>query len=434
MRPSPGDAPKLPERNDGLLRETRTYQFLTPVFGGGVKLPEDDKDGTKNIDPITPIRVPSIRGQLRFWWRAANPRGCKSVDELYQAETEVFGGLKWRDPEDSKEKTRRSPLLIHVMEQPAKPAALEVFKGGSGFATAHGMEAIAYGAFPLRGKLNHGALHDFGSKKFELQFAYPLSLKDDVQAAIWTWSTFGGLGGRTRRGFGAIADVSKPTRLKDVDTGWQEYVTGVDVDWPHLPPFDTRRIASPQANDGMSALKTLLGKFRDLRQGERLGRRPDGTGGRDGAPSPGRSYWPEPEAIRKITKRRLPKHEELPQPIDAFPRAAFGMPIIFHFKDRPDPGDTTLQPAEQKVDRFASPLLLRPYRNPQSGQILSLAVELVSSIPPAELNGGNACEVLTTMTPAQAAGMKRPPRAGEHFPKMFYDPIGAYLDLLEGKS
>lgn len=426
MRPSPGEAPKLPDVDDGLMRETRTYQFLTPVFGGGVKLSEDDKVGTKDIDPITPIRVPSIRGQLRFWWRAANPRGCRTVKELYQAETEVFGGLKWKDPKDGKQKTRRSAWLIHVVKQPAAPSRLEVFK--------QGMAAITYAAFPLRGSARdnpvHGTLHDFGSKTFELQFVYPTTVQADVRAALWAWSTFGGLGGRTRRGFGAIADMSKQVTIEDLDSGWRAHVTGVEVEWPHLPPFDQRRLACPPASDGMSALKTLLKKFKDLRQGVGLGR----NQGQERLE--GRSFWPEPDAIRKLTGRAAKNHEKRMTEVDAFPRAAFGMPIIFHFKDQnqADPKDTTLQPAEEDVDRFASPLLLRPYRDPTTKQVMALAVELASKIPAAELKGGRGGEVLTKVTPAQAAAMKRPPNANGLFPKMFHDPIGAYLDLLKGKS
>ena len=44
-----------------------------------------------------------------------------------------------------------------------------------------------------------------------------------------------------------------------------------------------------------------------------------------------------------------------------FPRALFGLPIIFHFKDDKagDPGDTVLAP--KGSDRFASPLTLKAY-------------------------------------------------------------------------
>ena len=442
MRPSPGKAPELPPVTDDLVRETRTYQFLTPVFGGGVKLPADGSVGTKDIDPITPVRVPSIRGQLRFWWRAVNPRGCKTVEELYQAETEIFGGLQWKDPKDgpnAKGKVRRSALEIHVAKQPGTASALEVFVPGERFHLQQGMDAIAYAAFPLRGSDRdhplHGTLHDYKKQQFQLEFTYPKhvvtageekrEIERDIRSALWAWATFGGLGGRTRRGFGAIADVTDPAVVAGLDEGWREYVTGLDVPWPHLPPHGSKRLATASADDGVSALKNLLGQFKALRQSVGLGRN-------RGKVRAGRSFWPEPDAIRKLTRRTAPAHSERMTEVDAFPRAAFGMPIIFHFKDKPDPGDTTLQPAGKDVDRFASPLVLRPYRDPSQGKVSAMAVELRSRIPEAELKGFGP--VATSVSEADARGMKRPPDARERFPKMFHDPVGAYLDLLEDKS
>jgi CRISPR-associated protein Cmr1 len=75
----------------------------------------------------------------------------------------------------------------------------------------------------------------------------------------------------------------------------------------------------------------------------------------------GRSHWPEPDAIRRKTTyaaHRAPEHPVT----DKFPRAAFGLPIIFKFKDddvrQGDPPQTTL--AGVKHNRLASPLIVRP--------------------------------------------------------------------------
>src|SRR5215213_3096694 len=70
-------APPLPANTKRRAEnaETRTYGFLTYVMGGGVRIREHQKLS----DPVTPVRSASIRGQLRFWWRACNPSGCKTV-------------------------------------------------------------------------------------------------------------------------------------------------------------------------------------------------------------------------------------------------------------------------------------------------------------------------------------------------------------------
>ena len=46
---------------------------------------------------------------------------------------------------------------------------------------------------------------------------------------------------------------------------------------------------------------------------------------------------------------------------NGFPRAEFGLPIIFQFKDRrTDPEETTLIPDIDGAERLASPLILKP--------------------------------------------------------------------------
>jgi CRISPR-associated protein Cmr1 len=49
-------------------------------------------------------------------------------------------------------------------------------------------------------------------------------------------------------------------------------------------------------------------------------------------------------------------------PDNAFPRALFGLPIIFHFKDRNDPQDTELSchRGRERKNRMASPLIIKP--------------------------------------------------------------------------
>jgi CRISPR-associated protein Cmr1 len=85
---------------------------------------------------------------------------------------------------------------------------------------------------------------------------------------------------------------------------------------------------------------------------------------------PGRSLWPEPDTIRNLTKQSRTHKGRQPiplPPIDKFPRAAFGLPIIFHFKDNGDPRQTVLQPKE--FERLSSPLILKPLACQQDNYI-----------------------------------------------------------------
>jgi CRISPR-associated protein Cmr1 len=115
-----------------------------------------------------------------------------------------------------------------------------------------------------------------------------------------------------------------------------------------------------------------------FRQGQNVGRNPGKAPNR-----PERSRWPEPETIRSAASRRDPKHFRMPGiPNDAFPRAEFGLPIVFHFKDYNDPEPTELYPvvAGQERTRLASSLILRPMvcRN---GEVQQMILCLRASSP-----------------------------------------------------
>jgi len=367
MRTAPDDPSNAAVvRGRDLVREERTYRFLTPVFGGGVRV-----DGQhKRNDDVTPIRVPSIRGQLRFWWRACNPQKCTDSKKLWQSEEAVFGST-----------TKPSPLSLSIVKDPEKAIDVPVLKDQ--FGVVNDLHGRAYGAFSLRDTVSgtdHGVLHDHRGD-WTIALSYPEAIADDVEAAFWAWSHFGGLGGRTRRGFGAIAEVGRSSgELATIDVGWRRYVKEVVVSWPHLPPFNGRRLRSKAGKwNGAEAQEFLLATMRRLRQGD-IGRRreADDVPGRH----PGRSYWPEPDTIRKLTGARSPDHSKPVTQVDAFPRAAFGMPIIFHFKDRRDPQQTMLVPQVNgdTKGRLASSLIVRPHRAPD-GLIEALALALAHPAP-----------------------------------------------------
>ncbi|HEY2738249.1 MAG TPA: type III-B CRISPR module RAMP protein Cmr1, partial [Thermoanaerobaculia bacterium] len=204
MRPAPQPPPTTLARKAPLPSIERRYRFLTWVFGGGVTV----RDHEKHADAVTPIRGASVRGQLRFWWRACNPSGCTTIEELRKREGEIWGTT-----------STASQVEIVVSTQPSLPKPLAVYEytDRGRLAIRKGMETIAYGAFPLQPASNlqktktaPGVLYDYGSSTFVLRFRFAQGLGEDVEAALWAWETFGGLGGRTRRGFGAVARVDGP--------------------------------------------------------------------------------------------------------------------------------------------------------------------------------------------------------------------------------
>lgn len=426
MRTPPKSPPKT-DRRKPPYSEDRSYRFLTYVFGGGVKV----SDHEKHRDAVTPVRVASVRGQLRFWWRACNPGQCQTVEELRQREGEIWGAT-----------SQASKVEIAVLSQPSPPRNVEVFayevkNGKKILVVQKGMREIAYGAFPLqpsREAQKAGAqpwvLYDYGSSVFSLRFTYPEELRADVEAALWAWETFGGLGGRTRRGFGAIL------RAGASGTGAAEAGLSKYRENPHIagaPSLHRARFAtgSKLRPNALEAWKDGLGLLQTMRQGRGFGRNDPPRESRKPA---GRSRWPEPDEIRNLTGKAAPAHKNPVVTVSRFPRAAFGMPIVFHFHpgspDEPGSmGDPDMKPLQLQpvgFDRLASPLIVRPIADGRGFRAAALV--LCSEIPVSELQAGkNVHPVDTTLDPNLARQIPALNRNG----RTYTDPIDLFLEELK---
>jgi CRISPR-associated protein Cmr1 len=400
--------------------EVRSYRFLTYVLGGGVRF----RAHKKLRDEVTPIRGAAIRGHLRFWWRACNPGGCSTLEDLHRLEGEVWGTTD-----------HASPVVVQVVKQPSAPVEKPVFSNEQGrFGPSADMREIAYGAFPLQPKRElqkqgeqAGGVFDYGSSEFRVRLLFPDSRRGDVEAALWAWETFGGLGSRTRRGFGAIARVGPDSApLSAVETALARLAQRPRI--PGVPSLSGARwaVARDANSSALPAWKWALGKLQKLRQGVGVGR----NSSTRYTNRPGRSRWPEADEIRRLTGQSAPMHSLPTVSVDRFPRAVFGMPIVFHFQNDPnDPraqGDPSLEPLElrpTRFERFASPLILRPV--PEARGFRAAALALFSPPPQAVLLAGpNRFPAEHRLTPAEAAAI---PALGSHG-KVFTDPLQRFLE------
>ncbi|KGQ21371.1 type III-B CRISPR module RAMP protein Cmr1 [Thermus filiformis] len=339
----------------------RTYRLLTPLFGGGVE--------PKKADPVSVVRATEVRGQLRFWWRAV--RGWRSggrLEELWKLEAQIFG---------SAGEGGASPLWVAVetLEEGREVEIKEIKEKGR--------VVQWYLGFPLRDGKVWSPVRE--GVCFRLRLRFPEALKEEVEAALWAWQTFGGLGARTRRGFGALALEGAPSPdEKEVREGLKRYSQegGWPPDVPHLTPGSLVRVVN-------LPWRALAERYQAFRQDRNPGQ----------GNQPGRSRWPEPDEVRRLQNRHAQKHPPC-HPVRKFPRGQFGLPIIFHFKDGGDPEDATLQ--GQEADRLASPLLFRPL---DEGRCLVAVLE-APRVPPGGVvlrwgNGGKSVQV--ELTPQEAA-------------------------------
>lgn len=316
-----------------------------------------------------PIRVSSIRGHLRFWWRATRGASFDTVDELRQREGEIWGSME-----------NPSPVVVEVdvtSRGKTYPCASVPYGGALQFRQNHPQYAL----FPFQGSDQQGIPigECTAGISFELTISCPVALSPEINAALWAWVNFGGIGARTRRGCGALYCQDLATQDFANIGGWYSgclkklgISTATSREWPTLP--EKILIKKGTSADALQCWSDVIGLLQTFRQGVNVGRNLGAQG------YPGRSRWPEPETIRTVTNRRSNIRKRIEQiPNDAFPRAELGLPIIFHFKDGGDPADTELSPVvgDEEKTRMASPLILRPLRC-KNGDMLQMILQLNS--------------------------------------------------------
>jgi len=139
-------------------------EVITPMFLAGAdgKTPE--------------FRAPSIKGAMRFWWRAMN--GHLSLKELKKRESKIFGG--------SGENEGKSKVFIKILGYP--------------------QESDNYKYRPLphseTKKFTFPAIKP--GEKFELEIRLRENIQFSIKNLIILTSILGGLGKRARRGFGSF--------------------------------------------------------------------------------------------------------------------------------------------------------------------------------------------------------------------------------------
>ncbi len=382
--------PSLTPKNEkDIIRQVRHYKVITPLFGGGA-IPQQP-------DEVTVIRASEIRGLLRFWWRAT--RGGQfdgSLEAMRKVEEAIWGSA------GGKGKAGPSPIAIavRVLQEGRPDIPFEVIrkKGKIRVQPRQGSIVPPYAAFSLQPKKEdaHVGMELPGvyvGVAFELIIHFPEAVRQEVEAALWAWETFGGVGARTRRGFGALQlgaiqengqalKVDMPTceqvkswihaRLRSPHlsaTQWPKNVPHLNLDM-----FDTFFHVTRRERNAIEVWTFLITKYQSFRQKRHK--------------KFGLSLWPEANVIRTRMRKRpkWPDRVHNPQVVDKFPRGQFGLPIIFHMPhDNLGREDFTLQgkqgPDGKSVDRLASPLILKPLPC-QSGYVGLVAVLDAPRKPP----------------------------------------------------
>lgn len=327
------DLPDISELNT-LKWHSMSCNLVTPLYGGGVK--------SSIVDLSMPIRVSSIRGQLRFWWRLLAKHKWKLGDTkaIQNAEFSLWGG------QGDDNGGRASQVFLKVSDVPKESVLKNHLKEFDEL-------KLQYVLFPAANEtdpdLKPHRLLDIKDITWTLSFAFSTKLERDekrkqqvIETLNW-WANFGGLGFRTRKGMGAV-HVSACVDFPEI----MNVLSKDDVALAGC--FLATRTA---LGDTLSALRTSIDALSKFRQAPNVGRN---TGQQ--ANRPGRSRWPEPDAMRRIVGRGYDVNHQPEHPAgNIFPRALFGLPVLLHFP-KEKILNATIEPAES--ERLASPLILRP--------------------------------------------------------------------------
>jgi len=346
------------------ITELFDFELLTPMFGGDTK--------SWQIDTKNPVRTSAIKGQLRFWWRTMQNENNHST--LLEKENAIWGG------ETFKKKRIKSPTSIAVLEQTdieTKVAEME-----NKFAVKGNIipKCVLFPITSIVKDENEVDIHFITELKFKLQISYPAKYKEEIINSLKLWTLFGGVGARTRRGTGSIYCESLLNNFSSIDD-IKNWLTSIKSGNQKLnyPVLAGSQLASKEQSNGNAAgawrlLLDSYGKFRQQRTPSK--------------PRPGRSFWPEPDAIRRITGRHSSMHK--PEHSDGiwFPRAAFGLPIIFELRSKGDPGTFHLEPNIRTGERLPSPMILKAIKLPNN-KIYTTMFVLGQNLPANMILKGN---------------------------------------------
>ncbi|MBT2288280.1 type III-B CRISPR module RAMP protein Cmr1 [Paenibacillus albidus] len=353
--------------------DSYTISIVTPMFGGGIQ------PGV--VNKKNPIRSSSIRGHLRFWWRATRGAACQNVRELRKREVEIFGDAHTPSRVKIWVETTGKPELEKVRELNKNNNKHRLVKKLPSYAVfpfnnndCNNLEMLEAYTF----QLHVGYNQYFPKQKGVIKGESPLTVKDlkeEIKPALWAWINFGGLGSRTRRGCGSLyCEDFLPERTSShpkYEDWYQkkigDYELNLDIhlenkEWPTL---SKSVIIQEHERDSLQAWKDVIKLYHNFRS------LPNNTYVYSKTPDYKRSLWPEADSLRRISGMAELVHKP-PKPLEkkeivAFPRAQLGLPIIFEFKQdkylkerynsQREPYKMQLAPKDKS--RLASPLITK---------------------------------------------------------------------------
>ena len=355
------------------------FRIVTPMFLGGA--------GQRGNG----LRPPSIKGALRFWWRAFYWQECLRQAEgdiagglrlLHQREIELFGGASGASG------TRQS--LFHLRaEIDLKSREEKVGRPFPGQAYLLGQGLFDHKKGVVRESIPPG-------KEFTVRLRFKKHAdrkhSKEVARALWLWGCLGGLGSRARRGWGSAAilalpgsDLEIPQTCQDLKETLREWMPDLSNDKPPFTAF------SKKIRMDCSAVAGSASELLDTVGTELMMYRSWGRGGQVHGQAAERKFQDDHDNALLAAQGNCPP--ALPR------RLVFGAPHNYFFSS--SKLKLSVQPEQERRQRRASPLHIHIHRFP-NGECAAIQTLFPATFLPAgervELlaNRGRVCALPVT--------------------------------------
>jgi CRISPR-associated protein Cmr1 len=228
-----------------------TFRIVTPMFIAGADQGQAE------------LRAPSIKGALRFWWRAlAWSRFNGDLNAIRRQESSLFG--------DAGEHGQSQMLM-------AIRGGLKGDQGGDALLNNDASRKyLGYGLFSMGGHSQRYAIPE--GKTFHLT----ITMKDDdadreeqLRGAIRALGLIGGLGSRSRNGFGSLSlseFAGESVSFQSIGEYRKALEELFDIDHSHdgIPPFtacstSARIVMGPLKGSSQTAHQYIGAKYKQFR-------------------------------------------------------------------------------------------------------------------------------------------------------------------------
>jgi CRISPR-associated protein Cmr1 len=382
-------------KKDFVLVEA-TYSITTPMFCGGA-----DRNTAE-------LRIPGFKGALRFWWRSMMWSKLQKVKELHKKEAELFGS--------SDQNTGQSRVKIQLL---SKEKELDRLRNGGEIWEKGNLKGAYY--------LGYGVVDAFGSKKrntrpgellrpmipggqFTVRLKLGPNLAEDqlqeVQNALILLGTVGGLGSKSRKGFGSLTltELSENGETVPLESDPGKRLKRI---FRGLSAEQSSRLPEWTAWSGKSRVLTVDGgNNRAVDLLDKLG----------GEQVYFRSWGRNGTVLGKLSEKNFQNDHDFfkkPVPNKHPERVVFGLPHNYGKESR-----NSVEPVDRDLNRRASPLFIHIHQTDADSVPVGVVAFLPSRFLPKDKDKLQFFGEVVSLDQSEN----------------FWNPIHGYLDRLVGKE